>query len=343
MRDSPLPVGKFPADLLAQFLSQLPQDPSVLLGPGIGRDAAVVCIDDVRLVLKSDPITFATDAIGWYALHVNANDVACAGATPRWFLASVLLPEGTSAARAQQVLDDLSSAASELGVTLVGGHTEVTAGLDRPIVAGTMVGVLDRNLLLAPERARPGDAILLVRGIAIEGTALLARECADRLRGSLGEDLLERCQRFLRDPGLSIVPAARLLRDQLGAQLKYLHDPTEGGLATGLHELATACRVGIVIEADAILTYPETQAVCRVLDLDPLGLIASGALLAVVAPEAAQPALDALTAVGIPAARVGELHPDPTVRVLVDASGERPLPTFAVDEVARLFAQDGCR
>ncbi len=342
MADSPLPVGKLPAELLAAFLGQLPHDPSVILGPGIGRDAAVVRAGNALLVLKSDPITFATDAIGWYALNVNANDVACLGATPRWFLASVLLPEGATPSLAQLILDDLAHAAQQLGVILVGGHTEITAGLDRPIIAGAMVGVVSDNQLLSPERARPGDAVLLVRGIAIEGTALLARECAETLRQTLDPELLTRCQRFLFEPGISIVTAAQVLQRALGPALRYLHDPTEGGLATGLHEVAIACNTGLVVDEDAIFIYPETRILCTVLDLDPLGLIASGALVAVVAPDSSTLALETLHQAGIPATLLGWLTPDPSRRVLVSAKGERPLPTFAVDEVARLFSRGGC-
>ncbi|MCS7050998.1 MAG: AIR synthase-related protein, partial [Thermomicrobium sp.] len=147
---------------------------------------------------------------------------------------------------------------------------------------------------------------------------------------------------FLLDPGISVIAAARLLQRTLGADLRYLHDPTEGGLATGLHELAVACGRGLVIDEEAILVYPETVAVCEALGLDPLGLIASGALLAVVAVTSVQRALDALRAAGIPATRLGHLDPDPSRRTLRSDSGERPLPVFPVDEVARLFAAGGC-
>ncbi|MCX2726270.1 AIR synthase family protein [Thermomicrobium sp. 4228-Ro] len=342
MPEQRLHIGKLPADLLASFLGRIALDDTVVLGPGIGRDAAVVRVGERLVALKSDPITFATDAIGWYAVNVNANDIACLGAIPRWFLATVLLPETATVELAQRVLDDLAHAASSLGIALVGGHTEITASLDRPIVSGTMVGVFEREHVLRPELARPGDAILLVRGIAIEGTALLARECARTLERALGPELLARCQAFLTDPGISVLGPAKLLYEQLGPALRYLHDPTEGGLATGLHELATACGTGIRVRQQAILVYPETEAVCRVLALDPLGLIASGALLAVVAPSVVEEALRVLAESGIPATQLGWLDPDPDCRILLTETGAQPLPTFVVDEVARLFADGGC-
>ncbi len=338
-----LPVGKVPLELLAQFLSDLPLDESVVLGPGIGRDAAAVRLGDHLLVLKTDPITFVTEEIGWYAVNVNANDVACLGATPRWFLASVLLPEGGATPElVRQIGEGLRSACAGLGVALVGGHTEITPGLDHPIVVGMMVGTVEPDRLIRPDRARPGDALLLARGIAIEGTAILARECASRLAEHFDASFLARCRAFLYDPGISVVRAARLLQERLGDRLHALHDPTEGGLATGLRELALAGGLGVTIDALRIPIYPETRALCDVLAIDPLGLIASGALVAVIAPEATDAALSLLRDADTPAAIIGQLEADPTRMEMRTASGIMPLPEFRVDELARLFAEGRC-
>jgi len=234
-----LRVGKLPAELLARMLGMCRDDPRVVVRPGIGLDAAALAFGDKLVVVKSDPITFATDQIGWYAVNINANDVACLGARPRFFLATVLLPEGrTDEALVETIFADLAASCEELDVTLCGGHTEITYGLDRPIVVGHMVGEAEPERLVRNERARPGDEVLLTKGIAIEGTALLAREKADELAGRLPHEALERARGFLREPGLSVVPDAMAV---CGAVLPHaLHDPTEGGLATGLHELADA-------------------------------------------------------------------------------------------------------
>lgn len=341
--DRPLPVGKLPLGLLSEILGQLPVDGSVVLGPGIGRDAAAVQIGDLLVVLKSDPITFATDEIGWYAVNVNANDIACLGATPRWFLATLLLPEGrTTPDLVHAIVRGLRDACAAIGVSLVGGHTEITTGLDRPIVSGTMVGVVEPDRLVRPERVRPGDAVVLARGIAIEGTAILARECAAALAERFDPAFIDRCQRFLYSPGISVVAAARALHTHLGAGLHALHDPTEGGLATGLQELALACGVGLRVTASAIPVYPETDALCEALGIDPLGLIASGALLAVVDPGCAGEAVELLQREGIPGRVIGEVLPDPERLELETATGIQPLPRFDVDELARLFAEGRC-
>ena len=335
------PAGKLPSAFLATLLSQLPADLTVLVPPGVGRDAAAVQLDEQTvLVLTADPITFATDEIGWYAVQVNANDVACLGAEPRWFLATVLLPEADATpALAQQILADLQATCAALRITLVGGHTEITVGLPRPIVSGALVGVTTPARLIVPGRAQPGDVLIVANGIAIEGTAILARECASLLEGRVPADLLERARRFLHTPGISVVAAARALTDALGPNVHALHDPTEGGLATGVRELAQAAGLGATLYADAIPIYPETRQICDVLGLDPLGLIASGALLAAVAPEAAPTALQVLADAGIPATHIGELTASPGRYTLVSAQGSVPLPDFPVDELARFFTQ----
>jgi len=335
-----LPAGKLPPELLASLLATIPDDPSIVIGAGLGRDAAAVRYGDHVLVLKTDPITFATDEIGWYGPNVNANDIACMGATPRWMLVTALLPEGsTTPELVKHVFGTLRDACAALNISLVGGHTEITTGLDRVMLTGMMVGDAHEEDLIDPRSAKPGDALILARGIAIEGTSLIAREMGSRLAESLDADQIERARNFLHAPGISVVRAATILRETLGRDLHALHDPTEGGLATGIREIAIAAGTGVVVDREQITVYPETQAICEVLELDPLGLIASGALLAAVEAPRVEDALTALRQDGIPATRMGTLLDDPSV-VRMAANGHAgELPIFAVDEIARLFAR----
>ncbi len=337
----PLPVGKLPPELLASLLTSIGEgDDSVLIGPGLGRDAAAVRVGDRVLVLKTDPITFAHDAIGWYAVNVNANDIACLGATPRWMLVTALLPEGrTTPELVEEIFAGLRAACDAIGVRLVGGHTEITAGLDRPILVGQMIGEAAEGDMIDPRRAKPGDSVLLVQGIAIEGTALIAQEFPEPLIERYGEPFVERCQQFLYDPGISVVPAATVLRNALGRRLHALHDPTEGGLATGLRELGTATGHGLAVDGHAILCYPETSKICRAFGLDALGLISSGALLAVVAPGAEGTALAALRNVGLSATRIGRMDEDPETISIINGCIGMPIPAFPVDEFARLLSE----
>jgi hydrogenase expression/formation protein HypE len=330
--DTRFPLGKLPADVLAQLLERIrPTDPRVVVGPGIGLDAAVLDMGERLLVAKSDPITFATDSIGWYAVQVNANDIATTGAAPRWFLATVLLPPSRAdAALAEEILTQIHDACTAMSVSLVGGHTEITHGLGRPIVVGAMLGEVTRDKLVTPAGARPGDVLLLTKGIAIEGTAIIARE--QDLQG-FGD--LERCRNFLIEPGISVVRDAAIAVS--AGCVHAMHDPTEGGLATGLHEMAQASNVGMVIEAAAVPIYPETLAVCRAMKLNPWGLIASGALLLAVERQDAGDIVRALEAHDIRAALIGYVT-EGQVLVRDDANGGiHELPRFERDEIARLF------
>jgi hydrogenase maturation factor len=308
-------------------------DARLVVGPGIGLDAAVIEMGDRLLVAKTDPVTFAADQIGWYAVHVNANDVATLGAAPRWFLATLLLPEGkTDAAMVEAIFHQIHGACRSLGVALCGGHTEVTLGLDRPLVAGVMLGELPPQALIRPDGALAGDRILLTKGIAIEGTAVLAREHRT-LRACMGREELNRCAGFLVRPGISVVPEA--LRACAAARLHAMHDPTEGGIATALVEMAEAADLGVRVRRDDILVLPETRKVCDLLGLDPMGLLASGALLMAVAPEDAAAVLQALDGAGIAARDIGEFVEAPKGAFLLEGGRERPMPVFQRDEVAR--------
>jgi hydrogenase maturation factor len=335
-------IGKLPNNLLAELLANLPRnDPRVVIGPGIGKDAAVIDTGGPRLlVAKSDPITFASDLIGWYAVHVNANDVACTGAEPAWFLATVLLPEGCDPALAGSIFDQISVACAGLGVELVGGHTEVTYRLDRPIVAGAMLGEVDRQRLVRPEVAAPGDALILTKGIAIEGTGVLAREAAAALEArGVPRSAIEEAQRYIIDPGISVVKEARAVC--AAVSVHAMHDPTEGGLATALYEMAEACGTGIAVDADAIEVMPLTREICAAGALNPLGLLASGALLIVVAADDCERALAAVREAGVHARRIGRLTAAGEGVIIESDSRRGPVPHFDRDEVARFLAENG--
>ena len=334
--DQPLPLGKLPAEHLARLLARFPiQDPRVIVGPRVGEDAAVLDMGQRYLVAKSDPITFATDAIGWYAVHVNANDVACTGAEPRWFLATLLLPQGQADAdMAKDILTQITRACQEVGAVLVGGHTEITYGLDRPIVVGAMLGEVLPERLVTTGGARPGDVVLFTQRLAVEATAIIAQEKRAELiqHHGLSAEYVDRCANFIYRPGISVVPAAQIATG--AAPIHAMHDPTEGGLATGLWELAAAAEVGLEIMAQAVPIYPETRALCDAYGLDPWGVIGSGSLLLTLNPAHTQQVCDALTEAGIEVTSIGRVTPREDG---VTLKGGLPLPTFARDEIARLF------
>jgi len=329
-------TGKLPPDVLRRLLASARcEDARVIVGPTFGEDAAVLAVGGKLLVASTDPITFATDLIGWYAVQVNANDIAVMGARPAWFLAAILLPEGAQPSLAEQIFDQIHSACREIDISLVGGHTEVTHGLGRPLVIGTMMGEADHVVRSAGAKA--GDCLILTKGIAIEGTALLAREAAKQLQTrGVSSDVVERAGKFLYYPGISVVKEALIACQTVSVHA--MHDPTEGGLATAVHELTEAAGVGAVVRAQDIAVLPETVTVCRALGLNPLGLLASGSLLIAVAPEDCDPVLAALTDGGVGAACIGALVPHREVTIIDARGGVAALPRFDRDELARFLA-----
>jgi hydrogenase maturation factor len=329
---SRLPVGKLPSQLLARLIgTYATSDPTVLVGPGIGGDAAAIEVGSTTLVVKSDPITFASESPAQYLVDVNANDLACLGATPRWMMVTALLPEGTTEELVELHFRELRDACLQRGISLVGGHTEITFGLRRPILVGVLLGEVERGRLLRPGGASAGDRLLLTKAIAIEGTALVARELGDRLRTTVDPELVARAAQLLADPGISVAPEAIALLDAGG--VTALHDPTEGGLATGVRELGLAAGCGATIDRDAVPILPETAAIADALDLDPLGMLASGSLLAAVEPAA----VERLLALDVGVTPVGELTEESRGFILREGGVERELPAFDSDETARVL------
>jgi hydrogenase expression/formation protein HypE len=334
-----LPVGKLRAEALQAVFDRHPlKDPRVVVGPRIGEDAAVLDMGDRYLVATTDPITFATADLAWYAVHVNANDVAVRGARPQWLLATVLLPAGaTSEESAAGLLDAIAEACGEIEVSLVGGHTEVTAGLDRPIVVGTMLGEVARDKLVTTGGARVGDAVVMTKGVPLEGAAIIAREReADLLARGIRPGVLRRARAFLRAPGISVLPEVEIACEL--AAVHAMHDATEGGIATALHEIAAAAGVGLRIDRERIVTIPEGAELCAAYGLDPLGTIASGALLLTLAPADAGVVIHALAREGIDCHFIGQVVAREQGVMLVEGNVARPLPVFPQDEITRLFA-----
>ena len=331
-------VGKFSASLLERILAKVDIfDPRVVVGPGVGEDTAVLQTSGSLLVAKSDPVTFATDQIGWYAVQVNANDVACTGGTPKWFLATLLVPERFTEDEAEAVFDQILEACRSIDVSLVGGHSEVTYGIDRPIIMGTMLGEVEQDKLILTGGAQEGDSIVVTKGIAIEGTALLAREKASQLlQAGMSQEDIDKAASLLSVPGISVLHDARVAC--ASSQVHSMHDVTEGGLVTGLREVAKASGLGLAIEESSVPILSECQEVCEALGLDPLGLLASGALL-ITLPTADVPGLlTSLEGEGINGFEIGTMIEAAEGLQMVELHGETPLPEFSRDELARYMS-----
>lgn len=338
----PLPAGKLPHALLGQLLASLPHDdPQLLVGPTVGEDAAVIDFApgcERLLVAKSDPITFATDQIGYYAVNVCANDLAVAGATPRYYFPTLLLPAGESdAALARTIFAQIGDACRQMGIAVAGGHSEITPAVVQPVVAGSMLGEVLRQRMVASSGCRPGDLLLLAGSAPVEGISLIAREKrSDLLALGWPAAQIDAAAAYLYTPGISVLKPALLAAD--AGLVTAMHDPTEGGIATGVLELALAAGGGVEIDLDAVPVPPLGRKLCAIFGLDPLGVIASGALLATAAPDHADALLALWAEAGWPGAVIGRILPRAGDYRATRRGAAVPFPTFDVDEITRLWA-----
>lgn len=305
MAEGKLPIGKVPIKVLERVVFPYGGVKSgrVVLGPAVGEDAAVIDMGDRFLVVASDPITGASEDVGWYAVHVNANDVAVRGARPLFLTLTVLLPREADEDALKEVMQGADSAARELGISIVGGHTEVTPFLDQPIVCGTMIGEVDKGKLVTTSGAKPGNLLIVTKHAGLEGASILALERYDELVKILGKEVLEGAKRFSRM--LSVVREALALNE--ACRVTAMHDPTEGGVIGGLIELSIASRVGFRVNRDKIPVAKETRRICEVLHVDPLRLISSGVLLATIEREDVERAAEVLRRIGVQWSVIGEV------------------------------------
>ena len=332
----PLPPGKLPNDLLREYLNQFVfDDPSILINPGVGEDTAAINITSEEvLVLKSDPITFATDSIGQYAVLINANDIATSGAKPRWLLTTLLFPCGVTPYEIRNVINELKTFCRRWDITLCGGHTEITDAVTRPVVTGMMAGTVARNDLIDKRNMAPGDRILLTKGVAVEGTAIIAREFGDRLKNlGMADSEIDSSRQFLAS--ISIITEARIAAES--GSVSAMHDVTEGGLATAAEELSIAGGYRIKIDMDTIPVFAETRQVCRLLGIDPLGLIGSGSLLICCRQTGCKSLMSAIRRSGIDVTCIGEVLEEGQGIAALKKAQPTPWPQFEVDEITRLF------
>ncbi len=331
----PLAAGKLPADLLERSLAGIEiGDASVLVGAAVGEDAAAL---DVRgaevMVLASDPITLAVDSLARYTVLVNANDIATSGADPRWLLSTLLFPPGASASEVLALMRDIQTECAACGLTLCGGHTEISDAVARPLVIGMVAGVALRSQLVDKRTMREGDRIILTKRVAVEGTGLIAREYGPQLASAgLSGAEIDRAAGFLEQIG--VLDEARVARTTPG--VSAMHDVTEGGLATAVRELGAAGGHRLRLHVDRIPLYPETIRVCMALDLQPLGLIGSGSLLVTCSPDHAEALIATLKDEGIEATDIGEVLGEGDGVEAFENGTVTEWPHFERDEVSRL-------
>ncbi len=338
MRQS-LKTGKLDIDTLRKFLRRNPiLDPRVVVGPKVGEDAAVIDpgkrVDDYWVV-TSDPITFTSEEIGYYGVVVNLNDIATMGAIPKWFLATLLFPEGSSPGVIERVFQEVRDACRRFKISLIGGHTEITPGIEKVILSGHMIGEVKKNKLVTTGGALDGDLLLLVKGVCIEGTSIIAREKeGELLRKGISSHLIRKAKRFIFDPGIDVLRAARIACEV--APVHSMHDPTEGGLINGVIEMAWASEKEIEVDLGKVLIYKESRILCQEFGLNPLGVIASGALLLAISPSDLSAVEKAFRKNSVPFQVVGGIKKGPARVLRIDQKGRRELKPLPRDEILKI-------
>jgi len=327
-----LPHGKIPVDVLKEvvFKNLGFKREEVVLGPSVGFDGAVIDVGNKSLIVSMDPITGAIEQIGWLAVNINANDIATFGVEPAFFLSCILLPENASKKIVETICIQMDKAANELGIAIVGGHCEVTPGLTNPIVAGCAIGITEKRNYVTAGGAKPGDKLILTKSAGIEGTAILASETEEKLKKALEPAMLQNAKKFYNS--ISVVKDA-LIASKVGG-VNAMHDPTEGGISGGVHEIADAANLGVIIYEERIDIKPETKKICDFFKIDPLQLISSGALLISARPELANKILEELGNNQIHASVIGEFLENQAKRIFVKKDGEsQALPKTVSDHL----------
>jgi hydrogenase expression/formation protein HypE len=310
-----LPPGKIPIDLLKEvvFRNLGAERDEVVLGPAAGVDGAVLDVGSKNAIVSMDPITGAVERIGWEAININANDVATFGVEPTLFFSCLMLPEGSDSKIIETISSQMNAAAKTLGIAIVGGHCESTPGLASPIVVGCIMGLTEKGKYVTAAGSKAGDKLILTKSAGIEGTAILATDREEQLKKVLSPTVLESAKGFYNQ--ISVVKDALTAYKTGGVHA--MHDPTEGGILNGIHEMADAACLGVRVFEDKITVEPETAKICRFYEIDPLQLISSGALLIATDPKEANKIVNRLCQERIYADIIGEFNPNPNKRLLM--------------------------
>lgn len=315
-----LPVGKVPSETLEKvvFAHLGAKRSDVVVGPGTGLDGAIIDVGHKSLITSIDPITGALKRIGWLAVNVNANDVATFGVRPAYFSSCILLPENSSEEDVNEICTQIDLGARKIGLAVIGGHSEITPRLPFPIVVGCCMGVSEKGRYVTSQNAVAGNRLILTKSAGIEGTAILSSDRFSQLSQSIRNETLERAQRL--SESISIVEEAILAYNT--GHVTAMHDPTEGGVAGGIHELCDASNLGFKVFEEKISVSDETLRICDFFGIDPLQLVASGSLLISVEGHCADDVVDVLTKHKIAANIIGELHRSPKTRQIVRKDGK---------------------
>ena len=327
--------GKLPNKILSQLLSTLPNnDKRIIVGPSAGEDASAIDMGDKYLLVKTDPITFTSDNMGWYLVNVNSNDIFTMGGEPKWLLTTLLFNPSVKESKIKEIFEDIKNSCSKMNISLVGGHTEITPEVNSPIAIGCLIGEVEKNKLLKTSGANNNDDILVTKHIGLEGTSILGNHIKN-YKTNIQQSVINNAINLIYNPGISVKDEAQLAtKNNLASSL---HDPTEGGLITGLEELAIASNNGMLINSDKIPIKSETEIICKELNLNPLGLISSGSLIITCEPNKTSKLIESISKSGINISKIGKMTKSNQGLKIEHNNIIKNFPKFERDEIARYF------
>ena len=332
--DQPLPVGKLDTDLLREIVFKHihHKRKEVLVRPGVGEDCATLDFDQYECVMSTDPITAAISEIGLLAIHITCNDIASNGVEPLGIMLAVMLPVGTTAAEIETIMKQAAEVSQSLGVEIIGGHTEITPAVNRPVIVSTAIG---RTVAGGSQRAqnmRPDDVILMTKQAGLEGTGIIASDFADQLSGVLTQEEIAEAKNYLNQ--VSVVKEG-VAAGNMGTA--GMHDITEGGILGAVWELSEIAGVGVELSEAAIPVSDITKKVCAHFGIDYLRLISSGCMMIIVHPDRERAVADAIEAAGVCVRRIGRVRGRGEPRELIGVDGvRRPIDPPESDELYKV-------
>ncbi|MEO0286347.1 MAG: AIR synthase-related protein [candidate division WOR-3 bacterium] len=329
-----LKTGKLPPEVLTKILKGLPcNSVDVIIGPRYGVDGAILNVGRKRFAFTSDPITFTSKESVYYLFSVNINDTISMGAKPEFFAINLLFREGITLEEVESIFIELSQYALMYDICIITGHTEVTPGLKSNVLSGFMFGSVLREV--GPEKIKERDVIVQIKGVAIEGTAILAREKENELLTKFDHEFVHRCKNFLFDPGICLHKVGLEVLEKFSVH--SLHDPTEGGIQTAVYEVLKAANMGAEIFEKEFLIYEETKEISKFFKINPLGLISSGCLLAILDEQEGVELCEYFNNLGIPAKIVGRVLGHEREIFLIKDGKKEELTPFERDQILEVL------
>ncbi|MGB9680237.1 MAG: AIR synthase family protein [Thermoanaerobacteraceae bacterium] len=322
-------IGKVPADVFKKsvmpYLGIMQKE--VLVHSKLGEDCSIIDFGDKVAVLSTDPITAANKMSGFLSVIISCNDIASSGAKPLGILSTILLPDKTDESVLHNIMKEIDKAAKKINIEVLGGHTEITSSVNKPIISTTAIGIADKNSYITTKGAKLGDDIIITKSVGLEGTSILASDYEDLLTKYFDKQFIQRAQGFINE--ISVIEEG-LIAGQNGANA--MHDITEGGILGAAYEIAEASGLGILIYEDKIPIREETQKICKIFGINPLKLISSGSMM--ISTSKKDEIINALEKEGIKATVVGKITEKD--KFLVTSQGKITIPSPCKDEIYKV-------